>query len=191
MMVVDRVGILLVAPESLERCLPLRGTLEHDQKLPQRVIARKRTFVVLHRRPCGAVTGQNDSLRRQGRRRGLFGGLAAMAWAKRKPHAIAPAALETHRQRHARMSRPRCSMSGAATRMPTVPILTPIARSTAARYKSRATRNPTRALRVSTLAAVRNAERTWSGSLPHEPPRTTRRSQPGLTHAALSRGART
>ena len=57
-------------------------------------------------------------------------------------------------------------------------------------YKSRATRNPTRALRVSAGADRRNAERTCSGSLPHEPPRTTRRSQPGLTQAELSRGAR-
>jgi hypothetical protein len=56
--------------------------------------------------------------------------------------------------------------------------------------RSRATRNPTRALRVSPRAAMRNAERTCAGSLPQEPPRTTCRSQPGLTQAELSRGAR-
>jgi hypothetical protein len=49
---------------------------------------------------------------------------------------------------------------------------------------------PTRALRVFDGAAIRYAERTWSGALPHEPPRITCSAQPGFIHALLSTGAR-
>ncbi len=58
-------------------------------------------------------------------------------------------------------------------------------------YKSRATRNPTRALRELPSTPCRYAESTCSGELPQEPPRTTWATQPGFSHALPSVGART
>src|SRR5690606_3774656 len=57
-------------------------------------------------------------------------------------------------------------------------------------YRSRTTRNPRRALVVSTDVGARHAERAWAGELAQEPPRITWSRQPGLTQAEPSPGAR-
>jgi len=57
-------------------------------------------------------------------------------------------------------------------------------------HSSRTTRKPTRALLLSASADVRYAERACVGELAHDAPRTTRRVQPGLTHATAFSGAR-
>lgn len=56
--------------------------------------------------------------------------------------------------------------------------------------RSRATRNPRRALVVVGDAVSLKADRAWSGELAQDPPRITRRLQPGLTQAEPSAGAR-
>lgn len=61
----------------------------------------------------------------------------------------------------------------------------------AAPHRSRATRKPTRASVLSSRLESRNAERLIAGVEDHEAPRIIRRSQPGLTQAVPSSGART